>query len=211
LGTVLLSAPNRQSPKADRERPQPLRSSPRNDARARLGLTWSGRASMVFWPKIRLACGAFPPRRGRSVSLGRYEECATRPRHSGRRASPGSIPAPEESFILADEADRYFCPVCGIGLAKSDFEMPLKHYYCPYCSTRQTPLCEVCAVTDPTAISAMDSSQGSRRRFTAPWWQRSLALVVRSGPGEIAAEGHSGPDRLDHPERPGAREEPVDA
>jgi hypothetical protein len=186
------SAPNRQSPKADRERPQPLRSSPRNDARARLGPTWSGRASMVFWPKIRLASGAFPPRCGRSVSLGRYEECATRPRHPGRRASPGSIPAPEESF-LADEADRYFCPVCGIGLAKSDFEMPLKHYYCPYCSARQTPLSEVCAVTDPTAISAMDSSQGSRRRFTAPWWQRSLALVVRSGP------------------RPGAREEPVDA
>jgi hypothetical protein len=66
-------------------------------------------------------------------------------------------------------------------------------------------------VTDPTAISAMDSSHGSRRRFTAPRWQRSLALVARSGPGEIAAEGHSGPDRLDHPERPGAREEPVDA
>jgi len=53
-----------------------------------------------------------------------------------------STASPEESFILADEADRYFCPVCGIGLAKSDFDTPLKHYYCPYCSTRQTPLSE---------------------------------------------------------------------
>ena len=51
----------------------------------------------------------------------------------------GSTASPEESFILADRADRYFCPVCGIGLATSDFDTPPKHYYCPYCSTRQTP------------------------------------------------------------------------
>jgi rubredoxin len=50
-----------------------------------------------------------------------------------------STAPPEESFIFADEADRYFCPVCGIGLAKSDFATPPKHYYCPYCSTRQVP------------------------------------------------------------------------
>jgi hypothetical protein len=50
-----------------------------------------------------------------------------------------STASPEESSILADEADRYFCPVCGIELAKSDFDTPPKHYYCPYCSTRQTP------------------------------------------------------------------------
>ncbi|MGH2578594.1 MAG: hypothetical protein ACRDG9_12725, partial [Actinomycetota bacterium] len=50
-----------------------------------------------------------------------------------------STASPEEPYILADEADRYFCPVCGIELAKSDFETPPKHYYCPYCSTRQTP------------------------------------------------------------------------
>lgn len=49
-----------------------------------------------------------------------------------------STALPEESFIFADEADR-FCPVCGIGLAKSDFATPPKHYYCPYCSTRQVP------------------------------------------------------------------------
>ena len=55
--------------------------------------------------------------------------------------------------MLAGDGDRYFCPVCGIGLAKSDFDMPPEHYYCPYCSTRQTPLSEVCAVTDPTAIT----------------------------------------------------------
>lgn len=51
----------------------------------------------------------------------------------------GPTVPPEESFILADEADEYFCPVCGIGLAKSDFDTPAKHYYCPHCSTRQTP------------------------------------------------------------------------
>jgi len=39
-----------------------------------------------------------------------------------------STASPEESFIFADEADRYFCPVCGIGLAKSDFATPPKHY-----------------------------------------------------------------------------------
>jgi rubredoxin len=53
--------------------------------------------------------------------------------------NPSSKDSPEESSILADEADRYFCPVCGIELAKSDFDTPPKHYYCPYCSTRQTP------------------------------------------------------------------------
>jgi hypothetical protein len=51
-----------------------------------------------------------------------------------------STASSEESLILADEADRYFCPVCGIELAKSDFDTPPKHYYCPYCITRQTPL-----------------------------------------------------------------------
>jgi hypothetical protein len=74
LGTVLLPRRTDSHPQPIGNVPQPLRSSPRNDARAGLGLTSSGRASMVFWPKIRLACGAFPPRRGRSVSLGRYEE-----------------------------------------------------------------------------------------------------------------------------------------
>ena len=45
----------------------------------------------------------------------------------------------EDSYELAVTSDEYFCPVCGIGLAQSDFEKPEKDYYCPYCSTRQTP------------------------------------------------------------------------
>jgi hypothetical protein len=45
----------------------------------------------------------------------------------------------EDPYELAVPGDEYFCPVCGIGLALSDFEKPEKDYYCPYCSTRQTP------------------------------------------------------------------------
>jgi rubredoxin len=45
----------------------------------------------------------------------------------------------EDPYELAVASDEYFCPVCGIGLAQSDFEKPEKDYYCPYCSTRQTP------------------------------------------------------------------------
>jgi DNA-directed RNA polymerase subunit RPC12/RpoP len=46
---------------------------------------------------------------------------------------------PEDPYELAVASDEYFCPVCGIGLAQSDFDKPEKEYYCPYCSTRQTP------------------------------------------------------------------------
>ncbi len=45
----------------------------------------------------------------------------------------------EDPRGLALASDEYFCPVCGIGLVRSDFETPEKDYYCPYCSTRQTP------------------------------------------------------------------------
>ena len=34
--------------------------------------------------------------------------------------------------------ETYDCPVCGIDLAQSDFDEP-QDYYCPFCSTRQTP------------------------------------------------------------------------
>jgi predicted RNA-binding Zn-ribbon protein involved in translation (DUF1610 family) len=41
--------------------------------------------------------------------------------------------APEES------ADEYSCPVCGIELARSNYETPERDYSCPFCSTRRTP------------------------------------------------------------------------
>ena len=31
----------------------------------------------------------------------------------------------------------YYCPVCGIELARSNYETLEKDYFCPYCSTRQ--------------------------------------------------------------------------
>jgi rubredoxin len=36
-------------------------------------------------------------------------------------------------------ADEYSCPVCGIELTRSNFDTPERDYYCPFCSTRQTP------------------------------------------------------------------------
>ena len=46
---------------------------------------------------------------------------------------------PSEDPFLQQLADEYYCPVCGIGLARSDFDTPERDYYCPFCSTRQTP------------------------------------------------------------------------
>lgn len=46
---------------------------------------------------------------------------------------------PDESFILAGDPDEFFCPVCGIELARANFDTPATHYYCPYCGTRQSP------------------------------------------------------------------------
>jgi rubredoxin len=31
----------------------------------------------------------------------------------------------------------YYCPICGIELAKSNFETLDRDYFCPYCSTQQ--------------------------------------------------------------------------
>ena len=36
-------------------------------------------------------------------------------------------------------AFEYFCPICGIELAKSNYESLAKDYFCPYCSTQQGP------------------------------------------------------------------------
>lgn len=33
----------------------------------------------------------------------------------------------------------YFCPICGIDLALSDFDRAPEDYYCPFCSSQQTP------------------------------------------------------------------------
>ncbi len=50
----------------------------------------------------------------------------------------GTIVSPEDPSI-EDEADEYFCPVCGSELSLSNFLTPERDYYCPYCATRQTP------------------------------------------------------------------------
>jgi hypothetical protein len=34
---------------------------------------------------------------------------------------------------------EYYCPICGIELAKSNYETFDKDYFCPYCSTQQAP------------------------------------------------------------------------
>ena len=46
---------------------------------------------------------------------------------------------PEELDAPEGAADEYSCPVCGIGLTQSNFDTPESAYYCPFCSTRQTP------------------------------------------------------------------------
>jgi hypothetical protein len=33
----------------------------------------------------------------------------------------------------------YFCPICGIGLERSDFDKAPEDYYCPFCSSQQAP------------------------------------------------------------------------
>jgi rubredoxin len=33
----------------------------------------------------------------------------------------------------------YYCPICGIGLARSNYETFDTSYFCPYCSTQQRP------------------------------------------------------------------------
>lgn len=32
---------------------------------------------------------------------------------------------------------EYYCPICGIELAKSNYETFDKDYFCPYCSTQE--------------------------------------------------------------------------
>ena len=46
---------------------------------------------------------------------------------------------PEELDAPEGPPDEYSCPVCGIELTQSNFDTPERDYYCPFCSTRQTP------------------------------------------------------------------------
>jgi predicted RNA-binding Zn-ribbon protein involved in translation (DUF1610 family) len=41
--------------------------------------------------------------------------------------------------IEVPAAWMYECPVCGVELARSNFETPSVEYYCPVCTTRQMP------------------------------------------------------------------------
>jgi hypothetical protein len=56
-----------------------------------------------------------------------------------RDMTPGTTATAEDKATRDHDVDEYFCPVCGIGLARSDFETPERDYYCPFCTTRQTP------------------------------------------------------------------------
>jgi predicted RNA-binding Zn-ribbon protein involved in translation (DUF1610 family) len=42
-------------------------------------------------------------------------------------------------ILPAEEAFRYYCPICGIELSVSNYETPSGDYFCPYCSTDQRP------------------------------------------------------------------------
>jgi hypothetical protein len=50
----------------------------------------------------------------------------------------GTIVPPKDGHRTHDELE-YFCPVCGVELALSNFLTPEADYYCPFCATRQTP------------------------------------------------------------------------
>lgn len=40
---------------------------------------------------------------------------------------------------LISRAWEYWCPVCGVELAQSNFDTPENDYYCPVCTSRQLP------------------------------------------------------------------------
>jgi predicted RNA-binding Zn-ribbon protein involved in translation (DUF1610 family) len=46
------------------------------------------------------------------------------------------VPVPTQP---AEEAFRYYCPVCGIELTVWNYQTPDADYYCPYCGTQQRP------------------------------------------------------------------------
>jgi rubrerythrin len=68
---------------------------------------------------------------------GRTERRSVMARSSGIERT--QTPWPEELDAPEGAADEYSCPVCGIELEQSNFDTPERDYYCPFCSTRQTP------------------------------------------------------------------------
>jgi hypothetical protein len=52
-------------------------------------------------------------------------------------------------YAPQETADEYSCPVCGIGLAQSNFDTPERDYYCPFCTTRQAPVRRLGNMADP--------------------------------------------------------------
>ena len=50
-----------------------------------------------------------------------------------------TVVTPIDLSPLEDEAEEYFCPVCGAELSLANYLTPERDYYCPYCATRQTP------------------------------------------------------------------------
>lgn len=54
--------------------------------------------------------------------------------HRRRRMKQVRVPT-----YPAEDAFRYYCPICGIELALSNYETAGDQYYCPYCSTEQWP------------------------------------------------------------------------
>jgi predicted RNA-binding Zn-ribbon protein involved in translation (DUF1610 family) len=40
-------------------------------------------------------------------------------------------------LLPAEQAFRYYCPICGIELSVSNYETPGNDYFCPYCGTEQ--------------------------------------------------------------------------
>jgi predicted RNA-binding Zn-ribbon protein involved in translation (DUF1610 family) len=63
------------------------------------------------------------------------------PVSAGGAVPAGYAPSASSQSLLDTEIDpdEFFCPVCGVELARSDFDRAEDDYYCPYCSTRQTP------------------------------------------------------------------------
>lgn len=41
------------------------------------------------------------------------------------------------STQMIEDPFEYFCPICGMELARSNYETFDKEYYCPFCSTQQ--------------------------------------------------------------------------
>lgn len=63
--------------------------------------------------------------------------------------------------IDAPAAWKYECPVCGVELARSNFDTPAGDYYCPVCTTRQIP--RRWAPDEFTPVRTMDFVGGEER------------------------------------------------